>query len=245
MTINLHPPAKLLDKLSPGLAVEISPDQISMANLEFTIRLDQVKIWSPPTPNVPATPENHRKERLTQLAEKVHTGRPWTGMSPFLPQLFGISENLSGKHRLNPAVDEHQMALINQAISGKPLPIKETLKRFLGRGSGLTPTGDDFILGLTLALNRWDRPRLGAKSLASINRAIVEAAYGSTTTLSANLIECASRDLADERLIDTLDWIMTGSGPVEDITAGLLSWGNNSGIAALVGMGVAMITHIE
>ncbi|MFN2177092.1 MAG: DUF2877 domain-containing protein, partial [Anaerolineales bacterium] len=57
-----------------------------------------------------------------------------------------------------------------------------------------------------------------------------------TTTLSANLIECAASGLADERLINALDWIKCGSShKVRTLIDGLLGWGNTSGISAYIG----------
>ena len=73
----------------------------------------------------------------------------------------------------------------------------------------------------------------------------MEAAYGRTTTLSANLIECAARGLADERLVACLDWIMTGVGEFNEIAAGVLGWGSDSGTAALAGMGIAVKISIS
>jgi hypothetical protein len=58
--------------------------------------------------------------------------------------------------------------------------------------------------------------------------------------LSANLIECAASGKADERLIDALDGIMTGSPGPEECATLLLSWGNSSGGDSLAGMALAL-----
>lgn len=245
MTINVPGPPNLLSTIDAGSEVELNPEQIRFAKYEITLQLDKAKIWSIHKPDLPPTSENDRKGRLTHLAEKVYFQRPGVGLSPLLPLLFGDSENPSGKNHLNHGIDEYQKDLIGQVTAGKPLPLNETLRRFLGRGSGLTPTGDDLILGLTLALNRWNSLLLDTKDPFLINRTIMAAAYGSTTTLSANLIECATLGLADERLITSLDWIMTGAGRINEVTKGILGWGSDSGIAALVGMGIAMIAQIK
>ena len=245
MTINLPGPPNWLSAIYTGSEVVLNPELIRFAKYDINLQLDNAKLWSPPIPDLTPTPANGRTGRLTQLAEKVYFEGPGVGMSALLPLVFGLSENPSGINRLKQVVDEQQKELIDQVTAEKPLPLNETLMRFLGRGSGLTPTGDDFILGLTLALNRWNDPLLDARDPTSINRTIIEAAYGSTTTLSANLIECATRGLADERLIAGLDWIMTGAGRINEVTKGILGWGSGSGIAALAGMGIGMISQIE
>jgi hypothetical protein len=116
---------------------------------------------------------------------------------------------------------------------------QETLdifRRLMGLGRGLTPSGDDFIMGLLLAVNRWPGlfgPLLG---LAELNRQVIEKAYSVTTSISANLIEGATLGYGDERLISALDGIMTGYLPAEECANNLLALGASSGIDALVGI---------
>jgi hypothetical protein len=59
-----------------------------------------------------------------------------------------------------------------------------------------------------------------------------------TTTVSANLIDCAARGQADERLIRALDGIETGELSALECAHALGSWGNTSGLDALIGMGL-------
>ena len=75
-------------------------------------------------------------------------------------------------------------------------------------------------------------------TLNGLNR--TQAAYEKTTTLSANLIDCAARGLANERLINTLDWILTGEPGEANVIANLLGWGNSSGVDAFTGMAAAI-----
>ena len=108
-------------------------------------------------------------------------------------------------------------------------------------GSGLTPSGDDFVMGLLLSLNRWESVLQPGDNLSVLNTNVVESAYRCTTTLSANLIECGALGLADERLIQAVDLLATGKKEQAEILLGLLSWGNTSGIDAFVGMIVAFL----
>jgi hypothetical protein len=91
-------------------------------------------------------------------------------------------------------------------------------------------------IGLLLMLNRWCTHR----AWTAMNRAVIEAAYQRTTTISANLIECAASGQGDERLITVVDSIATGSAPIDDCVEYILSWGGSSGIDALVGMAIAV-----
>jgi hypothetical protein len=113
------------------------------------------------------------------------------------------------------------------------------LQSILGKGSGLTPAGDDIILGYLLTLKRWGTRFLPDRIFQALSQELVSAAFRQTTLLSANLIACASEGQADERLVLALDGILTGRLEVEDCAALLLAWGDSSGCAALDGMGMA------
>ena len=163
-----------------------------------------------------------------------------SGLAPLLPRLLGIT----GTEQIN---DKGQPALHNQILkfqlemkSYDSLPPLAELASLLGSGPGLTPSGDDFILGMLLALNRWKILFSITSDLEELNEEIVDAAYQRTTTLSANLIECATLGLSNERLIDTLDWIISGSDDESIPVDNLLTWGSSSGIDAFVGYVVAL-----
>jgi hypothetical protein len=132
------------------------------------------------------------------------------------------------------------LRLQEEMDSSNHLPNAETVTSLLGYGSGLTPSGDDFIVGLLLALNRWKGVLAPSGDLNTLNHRVVEAAYEKTTTLSANLIECAASGLADERLIAALDWLMSGNSRDSDFVDELLSWGNSSGMDVFMGFAIAL-----
>jgi hypothetical protein len=115
-----------------------------------------------------------------------------------------------------------------------------TLETYLGLGEGLTPAGDDLVLGYLLAINRWGDLLYLDLDISRINQAIRQAAYQKTNTLSANLIECASLGQADERLVLALDGILSGEPDPDTCIAHLLSWGHSSGANALTGMSAAI-----
>jgi hypothetical protein len=60
------------------------------------------------------------------------------------------------------------------------------------------------------------------------------------STLSANLIECATLGLADERLIEALDWLVSGRDQEATHIDELLNWGSSSGMDVFVGYVVAL-----
>jgi len=117
--------------------------------------------------------------------------------------------------------------------------------RLMGLGRGLTPSGDDFIMGLLLAVNRWPRLFGPLPGLAELNRQVIERAYSVTTSISANLIESATLGYGDERLMSALDGIVTGCLSAEECAGKLLALGASSGVDALVGITAGGVYLIE
>jgi hypothetical protein len=123
------------------------------------------------------------------------------------------------------------------ALTGRrTAAMADALAGFLGVGSGLTPSGDDLILGFCLALKRWGRHLAPDVQMETLRNELLSQIYKRTTTLSANLIECALQGQANERLILALDGIITGEPDAAACADSLAGWGNTSGIDALVGM---------
>jgi hypothetical protein len=141
-----------------------------------------------------------------------------------------------GGQALAPALDK----VIKAGKAGDYLAALEYARDSLGLGGGLTPWGDDLNLGIILALNRWADIMATRLDLPYLYRRISQAARAGTTTLSANLIECATRGQADERLLLALDGILSGTPGPEICASALLSWGSSSGMAVLAGIALGI-----
>jgi len=114
--------------------------------------------------------------------------------------------------------------------------LSQRLSQLLGCGVGLTPAGDDFICGFFLALSAWGGVLFPGFPFQPLFSSVEMLAYQKTTTLSANLIDCASRGAADERITDLLVWLHTGNGDLEKIIEELRGYGSSSGFDTLRGM---------
>jgi hypothetical protein len=108
--------------------------------------------------------------------------------------------------------------LLDQTVPLQP-------ESLLGLGPGLTPSGDDLLVGALLV-------RARRETVPPPPESLLEAARQRTTALASNLLELAARGLADERLINLADHVNAGI-PCEHT---FLDWGAHSGVDALLGM---------
>jgi hypothetical protein len=196
-------------------------------------------LWEPKKPVDSLLSRSDRQDRLTLFVEKVvalknrkefrslfqsfgDKGVPHAGIQELkLPQgdLIRFGEDLK---------------------SGNATHLANTLTNVLGTGPGLTPAGDDLLIGFLLSINRWKHVLWVGTGLDELNQEIVKTAYQKTTTLSANLIECASLGLGDERLINAIDCLVSDLSFDQETISELLGWGDSSGVYALAGMAMAI-----
>ncbi len=243
LTLNLQGDTDILRSLKPGAPAHILPGRIQFAPSPIVISLNDAQSWQPSPPPASLLPPGQRRERLAGVARQLSSQRKTGLLSALLPALLGYESptNVTGNMAL-PLLTDLRAAL----RESHPNTIAEALQAFLGLGSGLTPSGDDLIAGLLLALSRWGDQLAPGFPLEALRQVILPAAHRKTALLSASLIECAARGQADERLVLALDGIVAGSASPKACAASLAGWGNTSGVDALVGMALVLagpITH--
>jgi hypothetical protein len=241
LTITFDKIDPILGLVSGGDPIQIASQSIFIPALEVAIPMAGSKVWQPPLPIALPLGELERHEQLVDCARQILSKKNEVGLGSLIPLVLGFA-NDHPPHKLITNFDWAYIQQLQKYIRNRQAaPLAELLAAVLGSGPGLTPSADDFIVGLLLALNRWQNLLWTAEDLHDLNRKVVEAAYEKTTTLSANLIECATLRLANERLINALDWIVTGVAREPDIISHLLKWGNSSGVDAFTGMAVALM----
>ena len=217
LTLNSNLSPLWFQKLKPGSTVITSSNTLNFDSLGIEVNTDSAQVWSASARETPS-PANlaGRFDRLEYICQKVLAARK-----------DSISNDLIADSIV--------------ALSPVVLGARAALEKCLGLGEGLTPAGDDLVLGYLLAINRWGDLLCPEQDGREINQTIRQAAHRKTNTLSANLIECASLGQADERLIQALDGIMTGEPDPDTCVTLLLSWGHTSGMYVLAGMAWAII----
>lgn len=243
LTVNAVEGISLLDSVRKGDTVCVSETGVIFPEADIILNVDRSEIWSAQSPLTGVTGEAERQDRLRIIAVELQKRGVAAGLKPSLAQLTDINIE-EGENRQE--LDSFQQVIAdvqaNLGSGNMPLLVK-SLAGILGAGQGLTPSGDDFILGMLLSWNRWRENLWSMGDLGDLNEKLVAKAYEKTTTLSANLIECAANGQADERLVRAIDYLMCGGvDDVRKIVDTLLGWGSSSGVAAFTGMAVAITT---
>jgi hypothetical protein len=231
-----------LNKVQNGMTAQITPFRIEIPDARVIIPLTGLDPWTPSPPIGKPGNQEEILGRLRNVIQQATYSRKNLGFGNLLLPLIGITSPSS-------LTLSDQDFYIQTKTLGKSLFDGETesvisiLKTLLGLGRGLTPSGDDFIMGLFLTLNRWKGIFPPIPSLSALNQRIVTTAFELTTSISANLIECATGGSADERLLAALDGIITGEPSENECTANICGWGSSSGIDALVGISVTLLNN--
>jgi hypothetical protein len=116
--------------------------------------------------------------------------------------------------------------------------VQDALGRLVGRGIGLTPSGDDAIVGILAMLHRCAPPTVAAGPLDTLSGALTPM-LDRTTVISAHFLRLALRGEFGERLVSVVDACCTPSGPDPAAVDRLLATGATSGADALAGVAVA------
>lgn len=137
------------------------------------------------------------------------------------------------------ATVRHAEQLLDALLSGEVRAIEAPLRYFLGRGPGLTPSGDDFLVGL-LAVHRLTDAFHPA--FLTILRHIVETEAITTDVSKAYLLHALHGRFSDKvtRVLNAM--VMKDASYFQTKLALLLQTGHSSGIDTAFGIANAIMT---
>jgi len=238
LALNLVPGGGGLSQWQKGAELQIHPGRLSFPAEGLEVDFREAIDWQLPDLPGRLLSTDQRRHRLEGTLLELAVMQKTSPLADMLLAVLSPGRQLSGRQKTAFA----QLVAVRQAcVSQEVAMIAASIMPLLGMGAGLTPSGDDLALGFLLALNRWGYVLAAGLDLKLLNREIVRGAYKSTTLLSANLIDCASQGQADERLILGLDGLLSWEYDPGACAASLASWGNTSGVDALVGMALAIL----
>ena len=239
LTVNMNTKHATMPEIKLDSKIFLSPTKITFTEEGIQINLENAEVWnaSLPSGRLPAETSRSRLEstieQIQQLSERNNCQDLFNSVLPgntiHIPEL--------------PGFDHHLTQFLTSLEQSKSTVGGKELSGLLGLGPGLTPLGDDFILGVILTLNRWEGALPAMQGLEQLNYNLLTAARDNTTALSASLLSCAVGGAADERLLILLDSFFTGDESSPRDLDNLLKWGSSSGIGVLAGM-VSVLTRL-
>jgi hypothetical protein len=204
----------------------ISTFQNHMTVGSVTILMDHAKSWSPR----PDWEELHiqREKILAHLTQLQITNQRNGGLDAERSTTISLQSPTSILQFFNSLLSNLSSALANKDIS----TAKDVTSKLAGLGQGLTPSGDDFILGAMYATWIIHPPEM-ARNLAE---EITNNAAPLTTSLSAAWLRSAGRGEAGVLWHDFFNALFIGdSSAIQLQITNLLSMGHTSGADALAG----------
>ncbi len=227
------------DRLIHGSAAELFPGRIRFADEDINIVNPGISAWKAEIRPLQKTGLEDARACLERVARKVlaeESGKGWIGT---IPRWAGFDIHLKKDDGLKEVEDGLQhLAEGFRARNCEEILVQTA--RLLGRGTGLTPSGDDFIIGLLLGLRTTNEISPAWSLVNELSDRLLLQARQKTTTLAANLITCALEGQADERLVTALDGILWGSLPAAECARRLNNYGGSSGGDTLLGIAMAL-----
>ena len=208
--------------LSPGQSVHVCGDRLWLGALAVA-GLAEARVWRPRPP--PVTEPARLRRGLAALASSL-------AAMPAAGGLAALDANAapSGGTWLRAAAAP--VGVIRGwlgAGAGAPVPV-DAVTALLGLGPGLTPSGDDFLAGLMVALHKLRR----AQALARLRGVLLAQLATATHALSAAHLAAAARGAAVAPLDGLLDAVLRGDAArVTRAWPALLRHGHSSGRDAL------------
>lgn len=213
--------------IQPGMTLCPSADGWSFPAAGIAIVASRAMTWSPALPTAATlrlTPEVARAAAAARRVT-VERSRPG-GLAPLLSRADGSGDPWLTRARA--LVGTQLEALARADVTAAVGPTIE----LIGLGIGLTPSGDDYLVGLLAGLEATLDP--ARHELAA---AIATHAPGRTTAIGAAALDHATQGAFGERLHEVLVAVATGrlddlAGPIERAMA----YGATSGSDTLVGL---------
>ena len=223
------------------------------------LRTTATASWRPAPPG-PRSSNEEVARRLWALIDSVVANAPTEGLAPLIDHLGRLAY---GSVPVDPEFGSvsrfavPNVALLSEGVvQGDCGAVDQAIHGLIGLGPGLTPSGDDMLGGLIVAL----RTALGAVSpdkgplsgfsqpscvpmIDQLSRSIVRHS-AQTNRISAALLEQAALGIgsaAQHRVVQSLHEF-TPTAELEAAVADLVRWGHTSGWDALTGilLGVAI-----
>ena len=225
-----------LAELGVEQGTKLVPDGVDFRLGDHLIlRIAGAALWRP-APLGPQASNDEVARRLWALVDSVAADAPVEGLAPLMGHLDQLAYgNMPvADAGIVPRFAMPNVAMLAQGlVQGDDGAVNQAVHGLIGLGPGLTPSGDDMLVGLMVAL--WTA--LGTVCCDHFSRSIVRHST-QTNRISAALLEQAALGIgsaAQHRVAQCLHEL-TPATELEAAVAGLVRWGHTSGWDSLTGI---------
>jgi hypothetical protein len=228
--IGIIDPLSDLD-LRPGRSAAVCERHITIGNsVRFT--LDRTESWRPPAWPICLSPAR-LIDTCNALARRAAIDAPEEGLGPHIsgmPEMPGRQPPLARIARPRIAMFERWLSEVLHVRATSPTASREAVQGLIGLGPGLTPSGDDFLVGAVALLDA-----IGERHAhAALGRAITDILLGLTTPLSAFFLGAAAAGHVGEVLHRAVSSVLVGD--VDSAIAVAAKVGHSSGWDMMAGI---------
>lgn len=234
LTINIRGDRDSLHEVQVGDIATIDDGEVTFSDSSLVIENKNPLVWKP------GGPPRGQRIQTTRFTEIVKQATELVPDHTYLPLLVTVTGDEPVSIQGLPDLSDQVLQLSKSLHTGNPSQILSGMNLILGAGPGLTPLGDDLILGTLLAINRAEKHLTWTGDLIHFYHTLLNTARGKTTRISWSLLSCAVQGSADERIIRVLDGLIAGREIPDQDLENMLAWGSSSGAAVLAGILMAL-----
>jgi hypothetical protein len=192
-----------------------------------TVEIGDCRIWRPPEP-IRWTSET-LTAGLDSLEIKARQQAPAEGLLRLILDPARAAVGAPFLRRAAGAIDRIEQGLLGDGTDQTALD--DGVRVLIGLGPGLTPSGDDFLVGIMVALAEMQETRL----LETLSAAVGKYAAARTNSISAVHLSAGAQGLGADALHRTIQSILSGGNGLTGNLSDLAKIGHCSGWDAVAG----------
>lgn len=222
-----------LAELQPGDLIVIRDGELYIPEARITISTTAAEIW---TPSAPVTLKTSIKDQLILAERWIERCRRKDPEKGFL---FLANEPIdSSKSQIDQETRNSVLSLLDGFKQEDLESFMTGILALLGKGGGLTPSGDDLVTGFFLYHMRYDQAvGVERKFITEWLSSVTELAIERTTTISANRLAAARRGWSEELFLKIIDALFDPSIKLDGMFwERLISFGHSSGVDTFMGI---------
>jgi hypothetical protein len=231
----------LPDDLVVGDVVYFSQDELLIPTCELTISLHNTQVWIPASPLSIVNSELAQIQNSQNLLAEIFKIGPEKG---FFFLTHSVDQDTASQSKIRQSTQ-----LFAQAFHSNHLTdCLAAADQLLGLGSGLTPSGDDWITGYILYHARMDLAKKQSvlPFIASLGAELTFSAYQKTTCISANRLDAAQKGWSEAFFLSAIDYLFnTSSSNPQELADKIYQFGHSSGVDTFIGITAACIAAKE